>query len=80
MLIMTQAKFYFNRLMLTLIFGIWASVEWKGKAVKLKKIQNEKILLSLEIAEIDMGVNFGPRRTILDIKTHFFKVKPVFRG
>ena len=25
MVIMTHAKFHFNRLMLTLIFGIWAS-------------------------------------------------------
>ena len=33
-----------------------------------------------EIAKIDMGVNFGSRRTILDSKTHFLKVKPIFRG
>ena len=38
MAIMTQAKFYFNQLMLTLIFGIWASAlpglanDWKGRA------------------------------------------------
>ena len=45
-------------------------------------LQHEKIFLYLEIAEIDMGggVNFGSRRTILDIKTLFFKAKPVFRG
>ena len=46
-----------------------------------KNLQNEKIFLYLEIAEIDMGgVNFGSRRKILDIKTHFLEVKPVFRG
>ena len=33
-----------------------------------------------ETAEIDMGgVNFGPRTTILDIKSRIFKVKPVFQ-
>ena len=45
-----------------------------------KKLQNEKIFLRFEIPEIDMGFNFRSRRTILDIKTHFLKVKPVFRG
>ena len=45
-----------------------------------KNVENEKICLCLKIADIDMGVNFGSRKTILDIKTHFFKVKPVFRG
>ena len=45
-----------------------------------KNFENENIFLCLKIAEIDMGVNFGWRRTILDIKTRFLKVKPVFRG
>ena len=39
-----------------------------------------KNFLCLKIDEIDMGVNFGSRRTTLDIKAHFLKVKPVFRG
>ena len=39
-----------------------------------------KNFLCLKIAEIDLGVNFGSRRRILDIKTHFLKVKPIFRG
>ena len=30
-----------------------------------------RIFLCLKTAEIDMGVNFGSGRTILDIKTHF---------
>ena len=38
-----------------------------------KNFENEKNFLCLKIAEIDMGVNFGSRRTILDIKTHFLK-------
>ena len=37
-----------------------------------KNFENEKNSLWLKIAEIDMGVNFGSRRTILDIKTDFF--------
>ena len=45
-----------------------------------KNLQNGKIFLYLEIAEIDMGVNFGSRTTTLDTKIHFLKVKPVFRG
>ena len=36
-----------------------------------KNLQNDKLFLHLEIAEIDMGVNFGSKRTILDTKTHF---------
>ena len=47
---------------------------------RLKNFENENIFLCLKIAEIDMGVNFGSRRTILDIKTHYFKVKLIFRG
>ena len=34
-----------------------------------KNFEYEKFFLCLKIAEIDMGVNFGSRRTILDIKT-----------
>ena len=45
-----------------------------------KNFENEKFFLCLKIAEIDMGVNFRSRRTILDIKTHFLNVKPIFRG
>ena len=30
-----------------------------------KNFENEKFFLCLKIAEIDMGVNFGSRRTIL---------------
>ena len=37
-----------------------------------QNLENEKIFLFLEIAEIDMGVNVGSRGTILDIKTNFF--------
>ena len=43
-----------------------------------KYFENEKFFLCLKIGEMDMGVNFGTRRTILDIKTHFLNVKPVF--
>ena len=38
-----------------------------------ENFENEKISLCLEIAEINMGINFGSKRMILDIKTHFFK-------
>ena len=51
------------------------------RPVKIYKMK--KISVCLEIAESDIGgggLNFGSRRTILDIKTHFFKVKPVFWG
>ena len=34
MVIMTHAKFYFNWLMLTLIFGIWASEPPSGERSK----------------------------------------------
>ena len=44
------------------------------------RFENETIFVCLKIAEIDMEVNFGSRRTIPDIKTHFLKVKPVFGG
>ena len=36
-----------------------------------KNFGNGKIFLYLEIAEIDMGVNFGSRRMIMDIKRIF---------
>ena len=39
-----------------------------------KIFKKEKIFLCLKIAEIHMGVNFGSRRKILDIKTHILKV------
>ena len=37
-----------------------------------ENFENENIFLCLKIAEINMGVNVGSRRTILDIKTYFF--------
>ena len=40
-----------------------------------KSFENEKIFLCLKIAEIDTGVKFWSRRTILDIKRHIYKVK-----
>ena len=45
-----------------------------------KNFENEKNFLCLKIAEIDMGVNFGLRRMILDIKTHFLKLNPFSGG
>ena len=45
-----------------------------------QKFTKWKIFLCLEIAEIDMGVNFGSRRTILNIKTLFFKLNPFSGG
>ena len=45
-----------------------------------QKVENENIFLYLKIAGIDMGVNFGAPRTILDIKTHFLKVNPFSGG
>ena len=45
-----------------------------------KKFDNEKIFLCLKIAKIYMGVNFGSRRTILDIKTRFFLKLTNFSG
>ena len=38
----------------------------------LKNVEKEKKFLSLEIAEIDKGINFGSGRTILDIKVYSF--------
>ena len=46
----------------------------RPKIYKMKKFPSTWKLLKLT-----WGVNFGSRKTILDIKT-FFKVKPVFRG
>ena len=37
MVIMTHAKFHFNWLMLTLIFGIWASEPPPGPGERLKR-------------------------------------------
>ena len=45
---------------------------------KILKMKNFSYVWKL--LKLTWGVNFGSRRTILDIKTHFFKVKPVFRG
>ena len=45
-----------------------------------KNFENEKFFLCLKIGEIDIGVNFRSRGTILDINTHFLNVKPVFWG
>ena len=44
----------------------------------------KKIFLCLKIAEIDTGgggggLIFWAKRMILDIKTQFFKVKPIFQ-
>ena len=46
----------------------------------VSKILEMKNFLCLKVAEFDMGVNFECRRTVLDIKTHLFTVKPIFRG
>ena len=32
-----------------------------------------------KLLKLTWGINFGSRRTILDIKTLFYKVKPIFR-
>ena len=45
-----------------------------------KNLQNEKIFLYLKIAEIDMGGQFWVEKNDSGQKTHFLKVKPVFRG
>ena len=61
----------------------------QGVAVALFSLKHSKnfekaklIFLCLKIVEIDIGawgggVNFGSRKTIMCIKTHFFKVKSV---
>ena len=45
---------------------------------KILKMKN--FSCAWKLLKLTWVVNFGSRRTILDIKTHFFKVKPVFRG
>ena len=45
---------------------------------KILKMKN--FSYAWKLLKVTWGVNFWSRRTILDIKTHFFKVKPVFRG
>ena len=45
-----------------------------------KNFENEKIVLCLKIAEIDMGFNVWSRRTILDIKVIFLKLSPFSGG
>ena len=45
-----------------------------------QNFENENFFLCLKIAKIDMGVNFGSRKTILDTKTYFLNVKPFSRG
>ena len=45
---------------------------------KILKMKN--FSYAWKLLKFTWGVNFGSRRTILDIKTHFFQVKPVFRG
>ena len=45
---------------------------------KILKMKN--FSYAWKLLKLTWGVNFGSRRTILDIKTHFSKVKPVFRG
>ena len=47
---------------------------------RLKNFENENTFLCLKVAEIDVGVNFGSKRTNLGIKTYFFQFKPIFRG
>ena len=44
-----------------------------------KNLQNEKISSTWKLLKLTWGVNFGSRRTILDMKTQF-KVKPIFWG
>ena len=55
--------------------GVAAALFSSGRP---KNFENEKIVIRLKIAEIDMGVNFGSKRTNLDIKTPFFKGKSIF--
>ena len=43
---------------------------------RLKYFENEKFSFALKIAEIGMRVNFGSKRTILDIKAQFLKLNP----
>ena len=52
----------------------------RGVAAALFSLRRFENFLCLKIAEIDMGVNIGPRRMILDIKTHFLKLNPFSGG
>ena len=45
-----------------------------------KNFEMKKISSARKLMKLTWGFNFGSRRTILDIKTHFLKVKLVFRG
>ena len=54
--------------------GGWCCSFLMETSVKLLKVK--KIFLCLKIAEIDMGVNFGSKSTILDIKLIFFTLNP----
>ena len=68
---------YFHLSVFALVNSKALTQRIRGVAVALlsskrpKNFENEKFFLCLKIAEIDMGVNFGSRRTILDITTHF---------
>ena len=53
--IMTQAKFHFNRLMLTLIFGVWASEPPPGPGERLKKPG------LIELKETSFRLRYAPR-------------------
>ena len=55
--IMTHAKFYFNRLMLTLIFAIWASEPPPGPGERLKRPG----LIGLRLRQ-----NFSSQITVLE--------------
>ena len=43
-----------------------------------ENFENEKVSSALKLLKLTWGVTFGSRRTVLDIKTHFLKVKPLF--
>ena len=45
-----------------------------------KNFENENIFLCLKIVEIDMGGQFWVEKNESGQKTHFFKVKSIFRG
>ena len=64
--IMTHAKFYFNRLMLTLIFTIWASEPPPGPGKRLKG-PGLIGLTVIPVAEIDGKRPLLSRTLILDI-------------
>ena len=57
MAIMTRAKFNFNRLMLTLIFGIWVSEPPPGPGERLKRpglIGLNKAAFTLDPAGVEL--------------------------